>query len=80
MDWLQIASSLGLGGALGAIIGVFAATQNAKQRFDELNEAVIKVAPEARSKIQTQLDDFREAFDRLKVALDLLRRAMKRNT
>ncbi len=80
MDWLQIASSLGLGGALGAIIGVFAATQNAKQKFDELNEAVIKVAPEARSKLQTQFDDFREAFDRLKVALYLLRRAMKRNT
>jgi len=79
MDWLQIASSLGLGGALGAIIGVFAATQNAKQKFDELNEAIIKVATEARSKIQTQFDDFREAFDRLKVALDLLRRAMKRN-
>ena len=80
MDWLQIASSLGLGGAVGAIIGVFAATQKAKQKFDELNEAVIKVAPEARSKIQNQFDDFRVAFDRLKVALDLLRRAMKRNT
>ena len=80
MDWTQIASSLGLGGAVGAIIGVLAATQNARQKFDELNEAVIKVAPEARSKIRNQFDDFREAFDRLKVALDLLRRAMKRNT
>ena len=80
MDWLQIASSLGLGGAVGAIVGVLAATQNAKQKFDELNDAVLRAAPEARLKIQGQFDEFRTAFDRLRVALDLLRRAMKRNT
>jgi hypothetical protein len=80
MDWLQIASSLGLGGAVGAIVGVLAATQNAKQKFDELNGAVLRAAPEARLKIQGQFDEFRTAFDRLRGALDLLRRAMKRNT
>ena len=80
MDWLQIASSLGMGGVVGAILGVLAASQTAKQKFEALNQAVVNVAPEHRLRIQAQFEEFRGAFDRLKGALEQLGRAMKRKS
>ena len=80
MDWLEIATSLGLGGALGAIVGVLAATQTAKQKFDQLGESVSKSGPELKAKIQLPFEEFKAAFERLRVSLEQLRRAMKRST
>ncbi|MFO0044516.1 MAG: hypothetical protein ACK53G_03625 [Armatimonadota bacterium] len=65
MDWLQIASSLGIGGTLGAIIGALSALQNAKKKFNALMESIQKIAPQYQSHIQKEFDEFRATLDPL---------------
>ena len=63
MDWLQIASSLSIGGTLGAIIGALSALQNAKKKFNALMESIQKIAPQYQSHIQKEFDEFWATLD-----------------
>jgi hypothetical protein len=77
LDWLQIASSLGLGGAVGAVLGVISAAKQAQARFDGLSKAVTDSIPEHSGLIREQFEAFRLSFVSLRGALEQLRRAFR---
>ena len=74
--------SLGVGGAVGALAGLWAAGSQTKESFDRLSAAVRALAAErtdARSnEALTPLEDLAAKIVGLAAGFDLLRRALKR--
>lgn len=62
MQWIEIASSLGIGGSFGAILGAIAALSRAREKFDQLMDAIRRIAPQHQKQIQAEFDAFLESM------------------
>lgn len=65
MPWIEILSSLGIGGSLGAAIGAIAAISKAKEKFERLIETIRRIAPQHQKQIQSEFDAFLESMQPL---------------
>jgi hypothetical protein len=62
MSWIEVVSSLGIGGSVGVILGAIAALTKARPRFDQLIDSIRRIAPQHQKQIQAEFDAFWESM------------------
>lgn len=77
MDWLQLASGLGIGGAVGALIGAVSAAKSVQGDLGSILESLKKGSTSDAIK---KIENLPQSADRLNQSIDLLKRSLTKKS